>query len=257
MLYLLEKYSFLFYTCTQTDKIDQKILRKRKHFLNKFSSFVDNAKLGLTIKACDDKIIDIKHLTSRTKVMPKLIPGLKESILNYADEILSKEEYDKFSIRGIAKECGIAVGTLYNYYSSKDEILKAVIDSHMQRMLDAIDEKCAEAQSMADGLCYICEGVRIFSEKHPEIWVSTVLGGYNQAAVTEWKSTIRPAVVQKFVALSNRLGHTYDSELLPAIAEILIALGTQCEIDINISIRLLRQAASKLDRLNDKTAPWI
>ena len=212
---------------------------------------------GLTSARRSDKINGSEYLTARFTIMPKVIPGLKEGILKCADEILSKGEFDKFSIRGIAKECGIAVGTLYNYYSSKDDILKAVIDSHMQKMLDAIDEKCAEAKSITDGLCYICEGVRAFSEKHPEVWVSSVLGGYNQAAVTEWKNLLRPAVVQKFVALSDRLGYTHDSELLPAIAEIMIALGTQCEIDINVSIRLIRQAASKLDKLNNKAEAWI
>jgi AcrR family transcriptional regulator len=211
----------------------------------------------LTTEPLDDKIFDSEYLTARFIIMPKVIPGLKENILKCADEILSRGEFDKFSIRGIAKECGIAIGTLYNYYSSKDDILKATIESHMQKMLDDIDKKCAEAKSIADGICYICEGVRAFSEKHPETWVTSVLGGYDQAMVSEWKNMLRPAVVQKFTSLCERFEQAYDSELLPAIAEILIALGVQCQIDISISTRLLHQAASKLDKLSKKTDAWI
>ena len=185
-------------------------------------------------------------------IMPKVIHGIKDSILKRASEIIELGEYDKFSIREIARDCSIAVGTLYNYFPSKDELLKAVIDSHWQAMMVNVDRKCAAATTITDGICYICEGVRQFSEKHTEFWISTIIGTCNHSACSEWKKTLRPAVMERFVSLCDRLGYTHDEELLPAVAETIIALGSQCEIDIKIAIKFLRQASGKLESMNNK-----
>jgi len=187
--------------------------------------------------------------------MPKIIPGLKEAILHRAGELIDLGEYDKFSVRSIARDCEIAVGTLYNYFSSKDELLKAVIDTHWQAMLDEVDKKCGEATTITDGVCYICEGIRSFAEKHTEFWISSIMGGFTQSTGTEWKRSLRPAVMERFSALSTRLGYDLDATLLPAIAEILIALGSQCELDINVAIKLLRQATGKLESIKSKMIP--
>lgn len=184
--------------------------------------------------------------------MPKVIHGIKDNILKRADELIELGEYDKFSIRSIAKDCSIGVGTLYNYFPSKDELLKAVIDKHWQAMLDSVDKRCATAATVTDGICYICEGLRDFSEKHTDFWITSIIGSYNHSACSEWKKTLRPAVMERFAKLCERLGCKQDAELLPAVAEIIIALGSQCEIDINIAIKLLRQASSKLEKIDDK-----
>lgn len=186
--------------------------------------------------------------------MPKVIPGLRERILSRAGEIIEFGEFEKFSIRGIARDCGIAVGTLYNYFPSKDDLLKAVIDSHWEMMLREVDEKCAEATTITDGICYICEGIRAFTEKHTEFWISSITGGYAQSGGSEWKSSLRPAVMNEFVKLTKKLGYVHDEELLPAVAEIIIALGSQCELDIKIAIKLLRQAAGKLEAMHNGVA---
>lgn len=39
-------------------------------------------------------------------------------------------------MRTLAKECGIALGTLYNYYSDKDELVVAAIESVWQDILE-------------------------------------------------------------------------------------------------------------------------
>lgn len=181
--------------------------------------------------------------------MPKVIPGLKEAILSRAGEIIELGEYEKFSIRSIAKDCGIAVGTLYNYFPSKDELLKAVIDKHWQMVLNEVDEKCAEVTTITDGICHICEGIRSFTEKHTEFWISSIMGGCANSAGTEFKSPLRPAVSERLVKLATKLGYEHDEELLPAIAEIIIALGSQCELDINVAIKLIRQSEGKLEKI--------
>ena len=52
--------------------------------------------------------------------MPKLIPDAKNNILSIAKKQLFMKGYNGLIIREVAEQCGLAVGTIYNYFSSKD-----------------------------------------------------------------------------------------------------------------------------------------
>lgn len=60
-------------------------------------------------------------------VMPKIINNLEENILSAARRLVAEQGYAAVTMRAIAKECGIAVGTFYNYYPSKDAMLAACL----------------------------------------------------------------------------------------------------------------------------------
>ena len=55
--------------------------------------------------------------------MPKLIEDPKNQILEQARTILEKEGCAKLNIRQIAKLSGISVGTVYNYFPTKDLVI--------------------------------------------------------------------------------------------------------------------------------------
>lgn len=55
--------------------------------------------------------------------MSRVIDNPKELILDQAKKLLHDEGYSKISIRRIAKECDIAVGTIYNYFPTKKELI--------------------------------------------------------------------------------------------------------------------------------------
>ncbi len=55
--------------------------------------------------------------------MPKIIDHLEEQIREAAKDQVLNLGYDKTTIRSVAKKCGIGVGTVYNYFSSKEELV--------------------------------------------------------------------------------------------------------------------------------------
>ena len=56
----------------------------------------------------------------------------KEEIIKVCREIASMQGLQALNMRTVAKSSGIALGTLYNYYSDKQELLIAVIGSLWQ-----------------------------------------------------------------------------------------------------------------------------
>ena len=65
----------------------------------------------------------------------------KERILSSAKEIALTEGMTKIDIRSVAKNCGIASGTVYNYFPSKGDLLVAVIEDFWEDAFRNIEWK--------------------------------------------------------------------------------------------------------------------
>lgn len=52
-------------------------------------------------------------------------------ILETALKLFSEHGYDRTSIKMIAESAGISQGLLYNYFTSKDDVLQAIVDQSM------------------------------------------------------------------------------------------------------------------------------
>lgn len=55
--------------------------------------------------------------------MPKIIKNLRSGILNEARAVIDQEGFEKLNLRYLSKRLGIAPSTIYNYYTSKDQLL--------------------------------------------------------------------------------------------------------------------------------------
>ena len=61
----------------------------------------------------------------------------EEEILKVSCGIVAKKGIAAVNMRTVASECGIALGSLYNYFSSKSELLSATIAvsyTHLEQM---------------------------------------------------------------------------------------------------------------------------
>ncbi len=59
--------------------------------------------------------------------MPKIFDGLQMKILKEAKHQSLTNGYSRMTIRSVAKACDIAVGTIYNYYPSKEFLTASFI----------------------------------------------------------------------------------------------------------------------------------
>ena len=61
----------------------------------------------------------------------------KGEILDVAEQLFAEKGYDNASTNDIIKEIGIARGTLYHHFSSKEDILDAIVDRMINRSIAA------------------------------------------------------------------------------------------------------------------------
>lgn len=57
--------------------------------------------------------------------MPKIIENLRSALLLEAKRQIAEVGYSATTVRSVAAGCGVAVGTVYNYFSSKDMLIAA------------------------------------------------------------------------------------------------------------------------------------
>lgn len=53
----------------------------------------------------------------------------REEILQTSRALLRDKGWDAVNIRGVAAACGVSVGSIYNYFGSKEELTSAVVES--------------------------------------------------------------------------------------------------------------------------------
>lgn len=95
----------------------------------------------------------------------------KKIILDIATRVFSRYGYNKTSLDEIATEAGIAKGTVYYYFSSKEELFMNVVDIQVKEFVDATRKKVREVEGFENKLrMLVQEPIRHVCEEMP-IWM--------------------------------------------------------------------------------------
>jgi len=98
--------------------------------------------------------------------MPKVIENLREKILTEANKQMQEVGYGTMTIQSIAKACGVGVGTVYNYFSSKDEILIACVAAAWMECMETIRAVAKYSPTYEAVIHCIYDQIRTFGEQH-------------------------------------------------------------------------------------------
>ena len=71
----------------------------------------------------------------------------RKALLQAASEVLLEYGSHKTTLDDIAKQAGMAKTSLYYYFKDKDEIIRAIIKSDMEQLLDIINRAVADAET--------------------------------------------------------------------------------------------------------------
>lgn len=178
-------------------------------------------------------------------------------ILDAADRLLSRSGYKKMTMDGIAQEVGIAKGTLYLHFASKEELALARIDRIIYRLL-------AKLQMIAHGGGSASERLR-------EMLVTRVLFRFDSVqhyteSLSDLLADIRSSLLQrreKHFALEARVfadvleegrkDGSFDVEEVQS-ATMAILLATNSLLPYNLSVNELgkrKEVEKKVSKIAD------
>ena len=103
--------------------------------------------------------------------MALLSYNLKESILSCAKEIALEQGITKINIRLVAKKSDVSIGTIYNYYPNKNDLLVAVIEDFWLEALENIDFKTLDGKSFYEKIQDIYNNLSVYFRNFKESWL--------------------------------------------------------------------------------------
>jgi AcrR family transcriptional regulator len=102
--------------------------------------------------------------------MPKIIEDIESRIRETAKRQLLSGGYQKLTLRGVATECGIAVGTIYNYFPSKELLIATVMLEDWKSTMATMKTGCKTAGNVTEGFRVIYQCSLDFSEIYRQVW---------------------------------------------------------------------------------------
>ena len=143
--------------------------------------------------------------------MPKRIPDLDSRILSLSRQTLLEQGYNALSMRTLAAQCGVAVGTLYNYYPSKAALVARLILDDWQQMLLRMAEAAESKTTLSDGLGQLCRILEGFTGRYRSVWAQYG-GGRAVGYTAKYHITLRQQLAQP---LERVLEVNCRTDLLP------------------------------------------
>ncbi len=96
--------------------------------------------------------------------MPKLIENVRQQLLEEARLQIRTQGYAKTTVRSVAGACGIAVGTVYNYFPSKEYLIASFVAEEWNVHLEAMRAlDTADPEALLHG---IYTQLRLFTEEN-------------------------------------------------------------------------------------------
>lgn len=104
--------------------------------------------------------------------MARIIEKPRELILNEAKKLLYDEGFNSISIRRVAKECNIAVGTIYNYFPTKKELIVEMMINFWEEYFYNIESVLSSEENFYVKLKNIFNNLAEFIKRFKEVWLN-------------------------------------------------------------------------------------
>ncbi len=103
--------------------------------------------------------------------MPKIIENIREQLLNEAKKQIVERGYAGTTVRSVASACGVGVGTVYNYFPSKDMLIASFVAEDWMRHLNKLSALPTDNAEML--LQEIYDSLRSFAENNKSLFSDT------------------------------------------------------------------------------------
>ena len=102
--------------------------------------------------------------------MPKIIENPEGRLVAEARRQAREGGYSAVTIRSVAEACGVGVGTVYNYYPCKDDLLAAFLLQDWKICVKRIQQAGEKADSVETVLQTIWQQLHLYLDDHASIF---------------------------------------------------------------------------------------
>ena len=123
--------------------------------------------------------------------MPKIIENLPQRLLEEARRQVEESGFSAMTIRTVAKGCGVGVGTVYNYYPSKEALVASFMLSDWIACVASIEDVAAQSQTLEPVLRTIYQKLRLFMEQYDPIFRDETAASSYTGSTSRYHAVLR------------------------------------------------------------------
>nr|WP_281417319.1 TetR/AcrR family transcriptional regulator [Clostridium mobile] len=158
--------------------------------------------------------------------VPKIIKDIESKIFSTSMDLFLKKGYKAVDMKMIAKECGIAVGTLYNYYPNKKELYISILKESWNDTfikLDSVLESSLLPKEKANEVINILySDIENRQGIGKELRNDNIKDLSNDKRVTEFKETLIKKIELSISKLEKKEEFKEDKNIDMKISEIIL-----------------------------------
>jgi AcrR family transcriptional regulator len=112
-----------------------------------------------------------EKVRKRTQLRESAHTAYRDAILTAAEQVFAERDFATAKMTDIAREAGVAAGTLYNYFESKDEIVQSLVEARGDELVARMEKAYGEVD---DALLRLTVMIRVsleYLEEHRAIFM--------------------------------------------------------------------------------------
>jgi len=170
--------------------------------------------------------------------MPKIIENVRELLLDTAKKQIEERGYANTTIRSVAGECGLAVGTVYNYFRSKDMLIATFVVEDWNSYL--LDIRGAQISDPRMALHNIYDALIHFSEKHRSLFSDPEAAKVYSTVFSERHKTLRSQISEIIAPLCPAESGDFTAEFVAESLLTWTVAGKDFDSIFNILEKILK-----------------
>lgn len=143
--------------------------------------------------------------------MPKIIENLENKLIEEAERQIGQSGYAAVTIRSVAKACGVGVGTVYNYFPSKEALVASFLLEDWKQCMAIVRTASADSDLPCPVVRCIYEQLVSFSRRHETLFRDEAAAASFAGSFSRYHGTLRSQLAQP---LRKFCGSDFSAEFI-------------------------------------------